>query len=160
MKASYKRIVASIGTTIFLIALAIPAAAIGPIRFHQTVTFATNWECPGGVLLPGTVTFTINGLSFRDADNQGTRLFFHTVVDQSYVGPTGVIASGTNVQNQVLDVNTRASATRGLITNLRVDGVIVAHVAGQIKVDAEGNATFTQSFAHAQPEGVCAALLP
>jgi hypothetical protein len=160
MKTSYKRFVASIGTTILLVALAIPAAAIGPIKFQQTVTFANNWECPGGVLIPGTVTFTINGLSFRDAENQGTRIFFHTSVDQSYVGPTGVIASGTNVQNQVLDVNTGATAIRGVFTNLRVDGVIVAHVAGQLKIDENGNATFTQSFDHAKPEGVCAALLP
>lgn len=160
MKASYKKIAASIGTTILLVALAIPAAAIGPYHFHQTITFESDWECPGGVLIPGTVTFTINGLSFRDADNQGTRLFFHTVIDQSYVGPTGVVASGTNVQNQVLDVNTGATAIRGVSINLRVNGVIVAHAAGQIKIDADGNATFTQSFDHAKPEGVCAALLP
>src|SRR3569833_1262916 len=118
MKTRRQRIVASLGTTILLVALAIPAAAIGPFHFHQTITSANNWECPNGVLIPGTVTFTINGISFRDANNQGTRLFFHTVIDQSYVGPTGVVASGTNVQNQVLDVNTGATAIRGVILNL------------------------------------------
>jgi hypothetical protein len=152
------RIAASIGTTVLLATLAIPAGAVEPFRFRDTQTISSNIECPGGVILTGTVTFNDLGIVFRDAEGFSTRLIFHSSIDQSYIGPTGIIASGTNVQNQTLDLDTRATSIRGVLINLRVAGVgIVAHASGQLKFDPAGNITFTP---HALPDisGVCAAL--
>lgn len=160
MNARYKTIAASVVTTLLLVALAIPAVAEEPLRFHNTQTISTAWECPGGVLIPGTVTFNDSGIVLRDAAGNGTRLILHSSIDTSFIGPTGIVAAGTNVQNEILDLTTRTVSIHGVITNLKVAGVgIVAHVAGSIRIDANG-ATFTPSFDHAQPATVCQVLLP
>lgn len=156
----FRRLAACIGAVLLVLAVATPAAADGPYHFQQIITDATPLTCPNGEQIPGITVTTIHGLSFRDTSNQGTHLFFHMLVDASFVGPTGIIASGTHVQTEQLDATTRAFHLQGVILNLRVGHTIVAHLAGQIRIDAEGNARFSPTFDRFSIDTLCSALLP
>jgi hypothetical protein len=140
-------------------AAALPAAAVEPIKFSQTFTIPDTLSCPDGTVITGVAAFTENGIAFRDASGSTTHVILHDSIDVSFIGPNGKIASGTNRQNETFNVNTGAFAVRGVLTNLSVDGVQVAHAAGQLSIDANGNVkVVTPQIANSDVPNICAAL--
>jgi hypothetical protein len=155
-----ERIVACVGTAVLLSALAIPAAAVEPIKFSDTQTLARSIQCPDGITLNGSSTIHENGIVFLDASGNTTHEILHDTYDTSFIGPNGKIASGVTTQNETFNVNTGAFAARGLFLKLRVAGVgMVAHIAGQISTDSSGNVkVITRQLTNDDVSALCAAL--
>lgn len=134
-------------------------AANPPVQFSDTQTVSSNVVCPDGGVITSTATFNENGTAFFDANGFTTHVILHDFITQTFTGPTGKMASGTNRQNETFDVNTGALSVRGLVTNIRTaDGTIVAHAAGRITVDSSGNVSVTPSISKTSLESICAAL--
>lgn len=134
-------------------------AANPPVQFSDSQTVSNNITCPDGTLLTGTATFNETGTAFFDASGNTTHVILHDFISQTFTGPTGKMASGTNRQNETFDVNTGAFSVRGLVNNVRTaDGTIVMHTAGRIAIDSSGNVFVTPGITKDQIPALCAAL--
>ena len=140
--------------------LTVPAlAANPPVQFSDTQTVSNNIVCPDGVVITQTATFNENGTAFFDANGSTTHVILHDFITQTFTGPTGKIATGTNRQNETFDVNTGALSVRGLFADVRTaDGTIVMHAGGRLAVDSNGNFFVTPQIARNQLPALCAAL--
>lgn len=136
----------------------LPASAVAPVKFSQTITLPFDFPCPDGTTLSGSSTINDSGIAFRDAAGGTTHVFLHDTITVTITGTNGLVGSGTNTQNETFNVDTGGFSIRGVFTDLSVSGVgIVAHVAGRLVVDGNGNVVFeTPTFTNSN--SVCAAL--
>lgn len=155
----YTHVLAWAITIVLLGIAALPAVAAAPIKFSQTITLPGDFPCPDGTLLSTTSTISDSGIAFRDAAGGTTHVFLHDTITTTITGTNGLVASGTNTQNETFNVDTGAFSIRGVFTDLSVPGVgIVAHAAGRLLVDGDGNVVFvTPSLTNAD-NSICAAL--
>jgi hypothetical protein len=134
-------------------------AANPPVQFSDTQTISNNIVCADGTLIAGTATFNENGTAFFDASGNTTHVILHDFITQTFTGPTGKTASGTNRQNETFDVNTHAFSVRGLFANVRAaDGTILMHAGGRLAIDSNGNVSVTPQITVDQTPALCAAL--
>ncbi|HKO12622.1 MAG TPA: hypothetical protein VJV22_11685 [Acidobacteriaceae bacterium] len=138
---------------------ALPATAVAPVKFSQTITLPVDFPCPDGTVLSGTATINDSGIAFRDASGGTTHVFLHDTITTTITGTNGLVASGTNTQNETFDVDSGAFSVRGVFTDLSVPGVgIVAHAAGRLLVDGNGNVVFVTPSLTNAGNSICAAL--
>jgi len=140
-------------------ALTSSAFATPPTKFSQTAVVSDDLACPDGTTISGTATFNENGIVFHDDAGNSVRLILHDFIEQSFVGPTGKVLSGTNRQNETLDLTTGALSVRGVLLNVKTaDGTVVAHASGRLAIDKNGNITVTPNLAFDNTSAMCAAL--
>lgn len=135
-------------------------AAHPPVQFSDTQTISGgDVVCPDGGVITGTATLNETGTAFFDANGFTTHVILHDAFDQTLIGPTGKVASGTNRQNETFDVNTGALSVRGVSIDLRTaDGTVVAHAAGRVTIDSNGNLSFTPGLLKQNLDTICTAL--
>ena len=130
--------------SVVLLWLTVPALAVAPVKFTQTLTqdyvFAT---CSYGDL-SGTSTLNVQGIAFRDASHFTTRVELHLMVTTTITNPlNGKMATGTQNENETFYVNDGSFVLRGLDQKVTIPGTgQVLQIAGRVAVDGNGNVTF------------------
>jgi hypothetical protein len=144
-----------------LLWIALPALAVAPVKFTQTLTqdfvFTT---CSYGDL-NGTSTLNVQGIAFRDASLNTTRVELHLMATTLITNPlNGKTATGIQNSNETFYVSDGSFVLRGLDQRITIPGTgQVLQIAGRIAVDGSGNVVFsTPKFQGVDLTPLCAAL--
>ena len=134
-------------------------AANPPVQFSDTSSGGTSLVCADGGIVAESFTVSETGTAFLDASGNTTQVILHDFITQTFVGPTGIVLSGTNRQNETFDLTTLSLSVRGLQNYLRLpDGHFLLISAGRLTVDSSGNVGFTPHLATVTLSAICAAV--
>jgi len=139
----------------------LPAAAVAPVKFTQSLTQDFTFTTCSYGDLTATASINVQGIAFRDASLDTTRVQLHFNVTTIITNPlNGKTAIGNQSSNETFYTSDNSFVIRGLSQQVTVPGVgVVLQIAGRIAFDGSGNViSLTPLFQKADLGPLCAAL--